>query len=1046
MLSINPIGAAGKAGGVADYYEALAREDYYEAGGEPPGRWLGGLASEMGLAGNVAAGQLKAMFEGFHPGTGEALAKNAGAEHKGGWDLSFSAPKSVSTAWAVADVDTRAAIQQAQDRAVKSALAFLEEHAFSTRDRQCNAELNKVLAASYEHSTSREQDPQLHTHLLVANLGQRIDGTFGAIDFDTRWKMSAGAVYRAELAAEMQKLGFAVQAESDSFKLAGVPDDLCDEFSKRRAQIVEALAEKGYTSAKAAEIAALNTREAKAAVSRETLFADWKETALQHGFTAESVNALRQAEELYIPATPASTDEAEAALDPLSREALFAKLTENDSAFTAHKVYQAVAVAAQGRLTAEQIEAHVQDFLKDGELVRLKRREPEEEIKDKRNPRSSERHYSTREMLALEAAMANRAKVLAGTASHAVEAPAVAAAVESYEAGKGFQLSDEQRTAVEYITVGTGQLAVVRGAAGSGKTTFMEPAKAAWEAAGFNVRGCALAGKAAAGMEAVGIKSQTLHSLLHELDGGWEARRQKLQENADKAGAAVAETLARAATIDETHRHKFMPSEKLLDWRATADAELAEHQARQVTAKDVILVDEAGMIGSRQMARLLEHAEQTGFKVVLVGDEKQLQAVAAGGAFAAIQKQTGHVSLIENRRQWDEADRAAASAVVDGRAADAIKSYIDRNRVHVEADQKAAASQMVADWAESPVHVSEKLMLAKTRVEVHLLNDLARAQMKAEGKLGNEVAIGCAAGQRAFADGDRVLFTKNDRTLGVKNGHLGTIEKVDFDPKGNVRLSIRMDHDGSRVEITPEAVQDKQKEPYNHLEHGYAVTTHKAQGVTVNKAFVLGLGDREMGYVQMTRHRDEANIYISAKEIDKLEDEAASVEATPGMLEFVDSLVEKRNKLIEDQKQFGPPAARPLDKPATTDFVTVRKWLDIHSPKKLGLEAKPEEPEDMRRLKSVVDALQLSHQKVTTLDFVQEPELVATPVPEQTQQQIEAEAEAAAEDAYQAAVDRAEAADEATEAAAAVKATEAAAALTPPLVSVNHPEEMELAP
>lgn len=1045
MLSINPIGAAGKAGGVADYYEALAREDYYEAGGEPPGRWLGGLASEMGLAGNVAAGQLKAMFEGFHPGTGEALAKNAGAEHKSGWDLSFSAPKSVSTAWAVADVDTRAAIQAAQDRAVKSTLAFLEQHAFSTRDRQGNAELNKVLAASYEHSTSREQDPQLHTHLLVANLGQRIDGTFGAIDFDTRWKMSAGAVYRAELAAEMQKLGFAVQAESDSFKLAGVPDELCDEFSKRRAQIVEALAEKGYTSAKAAEIAALNTREAKAAVSRETLFADWQAAAQAHGFTAESVQQLRQAEELYILAPAA--DEAEAAPDPLSREALFVKLTENDSAFTQHKIYQAVAVAAQGRLTAEQIEAHVKTFLADGELVRLKRREPEEEIKDKRNPRSSERHYSTREMIALEAAMANRAEVLAGTASHAVEAPAVAAAVESYEAGKGFQLSDEQRTAVEYITVGTGQLAVVRGAAGSGKTTFMEPAKAAWEAAGFNVRGCALAGKAAAGMEAVGIKSQTLHSLLHELDGGWQARLDKLQENADKSNAAVAETLARAAVIDEKHRHKFMPSEKLLDWQATALADLAEHQARQVTAKDVILVDEAGMIGSRQMARLLEHAEQTGFKVVLVGDEKQLQAVAAGGAFAAIQKQTGHVSLTENRRQWDEADRAAASAVVDGRAGDAIKSYIDRDRVHVEADQQAAASQMVADWAESPVHVSEKLMLAKTRVEVHLLNDLARAQMKAEGKLGNEVDIGCAAGQRAFADGDRVLFTKNDRTLSVKNGHLGTVEKVDFDPKGNVRLVVRMDHDGSLVTLTPEAIQDKQKEPYNHLEHGYAVTTHKAQGVTVNKAFVLGLGDREMGYVQMTRHRDEANIYISAKEIDKLEDEASDVEATPGMLEFVDSLVENRNKLIESQKKFGKPTDKPLDEPRATDFVTVRLWLDAHSPKQLGLEAKPAETEDMRRLKSVVDALQLSHQKVTTLDFVQVPELVAAPVPEQTQQ-TEAEAEAAAEDAYQAAVDRTEDADEATEAAeaAAAKATEEAAALTPPPAPVNHPEEMELAP
>jgi conjugative relaxase-like TrwC/TraI family protein len=149
MLSVKPLGKAGgdAAKGAAGYYENLAKEDYYEQGGEPPGRWLGQLAGEMELAGQVKDGQLRAMFEGYHPETGEQLAKNAGSEHKAGWDQAFSAPKSVSTVWAVAGQDTRAAIQAAQDKAVKASLAFLEQHAFSTRDRQGNAQVDKLLAA-----------------------------------------------------------------------------------------------------------------------------------------------------------------------------------------------------------------------------------------------------------------------------------------------------------------------------------------------------------------------------------------------------------------------------------------------------------------------------------------------------------------------------------------------------------------------------------------------------------------------------------------------------------------------------------------------------------------------------------------------------------------------------------------------------------------------------------------------------------------------------------------------------------------------------------
>ncbi len=487
-------------------------------------------------------------------------------------------------------------------------------------------------------------------------------------------------------------------------------------------------------------------------------------------------------------------------------------------------------------------------------------------------------------------------------------------------------------------------------------------------------------------MKAVGINSQTVHSLLHELDGGWQERLQKLEDNAAAAEKAVT----------ETHAAGRQPSEKLLAWQAGTQAELAEHKSRQVTAQDVILVDEAGMVGSRHMARLLEHAEKIGFKLVLVGDEKQLQAVAAGGAFQVAQKQAGYAELSDNRRQRNAADREAATAVVEGRAGDALKSYLDRGLIHIEADQAKSAQQMVAAWATCAGEQKDKLMAAKTRAEVGLLNNLARAEMKVSGGLCDEISIGVAAGKREFAEGDRILFTKNDRTLGVDNGDLGTIERIDFDPSANVRLAIRMDLNGSLVMLTPGAIQGKQKEAYNHIEHGYAVTTHKAQGVTVDYAFVLGLGNKEMGYVQMTRHRESCELFLTAKEIDKLEEAAEEA-----LLEKFGDIQATDNMLAYMERIATDLGIKPID---TTDFVSVRMWLDRYSDKELGLEAARSGPEeqdpDLIRLRGFVSTLASSQQKGTTLDYIEEEQTTPVKVnavaiiqPPPLQAQIEAQTE-----------------------------------------------------
>ena len=241
MLSI---GAMGKAGGRAgDYYVNLAREDYYTRGGEPPGQWRGQAVAALGLEGAVSRSSLRALLEGYHPTTGQPLVQQAGSAHRAGWDLTFSALKSVSVLWSQAEPATRTAIQAAQQAAVDRTLTFLQDHAAFTRRGKGSTLAEPVtglVIATFEHSTSREQDPQLHTHCLVANMAPRRDGSWGSLESRHlyQWKMAAGALYRAELAQQLRdRLPVDIQRDERAFRLHGIPHPIEQHFSKRSQQI-----------------------------------------------------------------------------------------------------------------------------------------------------------------------------------------------------------------------------------------------------------------------------------------------------------------------------------------------------------------------------------------------------------------------------------------------------------------------------------------------------------------------------------------------------------------------------------------------------------------------------------------------------------------------------------------------------------------------------------------------------------------------------------------------------------------------------------------
>ena len=337
MLSINKIESK-------KYYIDLAREDYYLKGGEPPGKWHGQGAVALGQTGLVSDGDFHQVIEGFRPGSGEKLVQNAGDKKRTpGWDLTFSAPKTVSTVWSQADETTRQKIQQCQEIAVRKSLDWVEAQTITRRGKGgAIKEPAQLIVATFEHGTSRTKDPQLHTHCLVMNAAVRADGTTGAIESRQFYqnKMAAGALYRAELAKQLtEQLGYRVERTGqygNLFEIKGVDPALVEEFSKRRQEIEAALEAKGYSSAKASEMAALDTRHHKGHVARQELFDEWQKVGQAFGYRQPSVAHVPSSETAQQNRRRQMLDQA------------LTDLTSRESTFTKRDLIRKLAEAAPG--------------------------------------------------------------------------------------------------------------------------------------------------------------------------------------------------------------------------------------------------------------------------------------------------------------------------------------------------------------------------------------------------------------------------------------------------------------------------------------------------------------------------------------------------------------------------------------------------------------------------------------------------------------------------------------------------------------------------
>jgi Ti-type conjugative transfer relaxase TraA len=782
MLSISARNAT--AAGIRAYLEGerdgahRGPEDYYTESGHTQGQWLGSGAKELGIAGNVTEHAFDRLAAGFHPETNEALVQRAGENHRPGWDMTFSAPKSVSVVWGVGEREQREAIERAHTQAVERTLAFAEsQQLFITRrgkdgiDRQTA----RPIIAAYLHGTSREADPQLHTHAFVMNVAARKDGSFGTLEtkplYD--WKMALGAAYRAELAHALRALGYEITPDSKgSFRLTEVPRDIERHFSKRRAQIEAALAERGTSSARAAEVAALDTRKEKAATNVTTLRATWRTEAAALGVSAQHLADLRN----YPTHAPRAID----------TRALIERLSSQHSTFTTADIARAAAEQTQnaggGLARAEET---MKAIAADAEIV----------------PLASNR-YTTRQMLEIERGAMTRAKRLADDAVYKVDANATATAV------KNRPLSEEQRAALQHLTSAS-RLSVLEGLAGTGKSHLLGAAREAWEASGYDVRAAALAGKAAKGLqESSGIRAQTLHSLLNDLKNGRD----------------------------------------------------------RLTDKTVLVIDEAGMVGSRQFAHLLEATDNAKAKVVLVGDANQLQPIDAGQLFERVSKEVGAARLTDIRRQRDEHDRAMVHALAGGNTRVALDSLKERGRLHAVPDREQAMQQLVRDWNKNrdPKAPANDLMLGATRSDTRALNRLARETLHEKGELKRERLVETNNGPLTLAEGERIVITRNAKVLGMNNGDLATVTELN-EHRGEVEITAKLDDGRTRTWRAAE---------HPHIEHGYALTAHKAQGASVERAYVLAhesMSAKEWSYVAGSRAREAVHLYAEQTTANDLE-------------------------------------------------------------------------------------------------------------------------------------------------------------------------------
>ena len=867
----------------ASYYEA---DDYYSEGGLSPSEWQGAGAEALGLSGEVDREQFRDLLDGKVAGEQLGTFRDGQLEHRPGWDVTLSAPKSVSI---MAEVAGDRRLIAAHGEAVRTAMAHVEKHMAATRVRDggtVNREATgNLVIASFQHGTSRAQDPQLHTHNVIMNATKGEDGAWRSLEPRAIYQLQKqiGAIYRQELAVKVRELGYEIVAGKDSmFEIRGVSGEVIAAFSTRSAEIEAALAERGTSrdAASAAEkqIAALDTREAKTAADHGALVADWRATASGAGFGPEARLAMiAQAEaKAADPAHRANMDMQgeNAAARAVAHAA--DKLGERQSVFSAAALQEEAGRIGLGKIGYAQIGAAIDAATRQGDLM-------DRTFEDRRGAEFA--GFTTRQNIETEAKMlrieAEGRGSLSPIASPLDAAKAVAGASAEAERAR-YGWNADQRDATEQLLTSRNRVTAVQGYAGTAKTTTV------------------------------------LATFAREA----EARGVSVVALAPTASAAMVLGEALGARSDTVARHLLSPERP--------------HQGQPAAW----IVDEASLLSARDTAKLFDLADRHDARIILVGDMKQLGSVEAGAAFAQLQGAGMETArLAEIVRQTNDATKEAVLASIEGDAKKALAA-LDRGGGQIvegadRADRFAAIAERYAGMDKDArartlvvepsregrdaltADIRDALTLSGaltgpavavealankgltraeardplsydkgdvvrftrdyadkgvTRGEAYRVEsiDPAKAAITLKSEDGREVDWRLrqwGAGKvQAFEpkpmdlkSGDAIRFTRNDREAGRINGHRGEVVAVDE----QTRTATIQTPDGRTEALNLEAARDR------HIAHAYVETAFAAQGRTADHVMIhadsaaTNLVDQKSFYVGISRAKESATVFTN---------------------------------------------------------------------------------------------------------------------------------------------------------------------------------------
>jgi conjugative relaxase-like TrwC/TraI family protein len=872
MLTISKPLSSGQAQNYHAKEFTSKEQNYWSERGVIQGEWQGQLASRFGLAGAVSAEDFARLSQGQHPQTGEQIVRQRASyeyvdetgktvktmEHRAGWDATFSAPKSVSlTALVGGDENVRIAHRVAVKVALEQLEMYTQARIGGNQPPESTA---RLISAKFEHDTARPVDgyvaPQLHTHAVIFNVTERENGQFRAVQPQSLFasQQFATAVYQSELTYHLRQLGYEITAgRSGAPEIKGYTQEYLDASSPRSQQIREYLERTGRTGSEAAEIAAHSTRDKKAIHSPREVMAAHRKLAADFGHQAEAV--VREARErLQRQQQPAQS------IDRVRESLTFArdKNFEREAVVDERALIRDSLRRGMGEVRYSEVRNNLNARLATGEFQIVDRRQ-----------HSPARQFTTARTIAAEQEIVHRVSEGRNQIDPVLSRQQAIAVADQHS-----HLNRAQKSVVEDVLSSSDRIQGIQGYAGAGKTTALAVIRGAAEAEGYSVHGFAPTSRAARQLNEAGVASETLQKFLAR-SAEHPAPAQRNFYFVDESSLAstnqMREFLARLGQQDrvlligDTRQHQGVEAGRPFEQLQEAGMRTARLD-EIVRQRDPELKSAVEMLAKGQASAALESLQQQGRVREIPNAEERIRTIAK--AYAESPEKTLIVSPDNaSRRELNVAVRQELKA--NGIVAPDDRSF----RVLVQRQDMTGAERT---WA-SHYEVGDIVRFSRGSKAVGIeagsygsvVGVNSAANLLSVAKASGEIATydprrltGVSVYReidREFSAGDRIQFTAPDKALGVANRDLAVIDSIASDGRGNPRIIAHLES-GREINFDPAE--------HRHFDHGYAVTSHSAQGLTAERVLVNAdtsvhpdLLNSRFGYVSISRASHEATIF-----------------------------------------------------------------------------------------------------------------------------------------------------------------------------------------